>query len=400
MCCAHLRKRPPLQAEIDQSSPVFLVDHSACILCDRCSRACDEVKNNNVIGRTGKGHAAAIGFDLNDPMGESSCVQCGECMVSCPTSAITFKPLGKVKLPANANNVDVLSADELRKDAVFEGVPAKFLLWQEGLVVRRRVAANEVLCRQGDPGNTAFVMRKGRFQVTAYAPGKKETSGNLFNLLKHTPKNRRVVMQVDLTPADIILGEMTCLSGTPRTADVVALEEGEVWEVRRNVLDRIMRAPAQRERFERLYRSRAVDLVLRSSDLFHELPEEAYHRCVEFLRPRLSFVRVEPGQTIFNQGDWADAFYLVRLGHVRVGISQYGKETTVVYRTAGAVIGEIGLLAFSAEDAHKPVEEVDRVMGEMLNGAGENLSSALPAGQRTATCTAMDHLELAARRAA
>src|SRR5437763_3906540 len=28
---------------IDASSPVFLVDHSACILCDRCSRACDEV---------------------------------------------------------------------------------------------------------------------------------------------------------------------------------------------------------------------------------------------------------------------------------------------------------------------------------------------------------------------
>src|SRR5947209_3654051 len=33
---------------IDASSPVFLVDHSACILCDRCSRACDEVKKNDV----------------------------------------------------------------------------------------------------------------------------------------------------------------------------------------------------------------------------------------------------------------------------------------------------------------------------------------------------------------
>ena len=83
---------------LDDSSRVFLVDHSACILCDRCSRACDEVKKNNVIGRTGKGASAAMGFDLDDPIGKSSCVQCGECMVSCPTTAITFKPIEKVRI--------------------------------------------------------------------------------------------------------------------------------------------------------------------------------------------------------------------------------------------------------------------------------------------------------------
>ena len=83
---------------LDASSPVFLVDHSACVLCDRCVRACDEVMENHVIGRTGKGVNAGIGFDLNDEMGGSSCVQCGECMVSCPTTAITFKPVGQVKI--------------------------------------------------------------------------------------------------------------------------------------------------------------------------------------------------------------------------------------------------------------------------------------------------------------
>jgi formate dehydrogenase major subunit len=79
---------------------VFIVDHSACILCDRCGRACDEVKGNHVIGRTGKGAAAGIGFDLDDPMGGSSCVQCGECMVSCPTTAITFRPVAQVSVRA------------------------------------------------------------------------------------------------------------------------------------------------------------------------------------------------------------------------------------------------------------------------------------------------------------
>lgn len=75
----------------DDSSPVIAVDHQACILCDRCIRACNDIQHNDVIGRTGKGYLARIAFDLNDPMGQSSCVACGECMACCPTGALTDK---------------------------------------------------------------------------------------------------------------------------------------------------------------------------------------------------------------------------------------------------------------------------------------------------------------------
>lgn len=80
----------------DLSSPVIAVDHQACILCDRCIRACDELQHNDVIGRTGKGYHARIAFDLNNPMGESTCVSCGECMAACPTGALTNKSWLKV----------------------------------------------------------------------------------------------------------------------------------------------------------------------------------------------------------------------------------------------------------------------------------------------------------------
>ncbi|MDH4017946.1 MAG: 2Fe-2S iron-sulfur cluster-binding protein, partial [Actinomycetota bacterium] len=59
---------------LDDSSAVIHVDHQACILCDRCIRACDEVQCNHVIGRTGKGGDVRISFDLDTPMGESTCV--------------------------------------------------------------------------------------------------------------------------------------------------------------------------------------------------------------------------------------------------------------------------------------------------------------------------------------
>ena len=80
----------------DGSSPVIAVDHNACILCDRCIRACDDVQVNDVIGRMGKGFLAKIGFDLDQPMGESSCVSCGECMAYCPTGALMDKPLSRI----------------------------------------------------------------------------------------------------------------------------------------------------------------------------------------------------------------------------------------------------------------------------------------------------------------
>jgi formate dehydrogenase major subunit len=97
---------PPGQAHMprgagrgaDLSNPVIAVDHDACILCDRCVRACDDIQGNDVIGRSGKGYGTRIAFDLNDPMGASSCVTCGECVAACPTGALTNKPIRDIPI--------------------------------------------------------------------------------------------------------------------------------------------------------------------------------------------------------------------------------------------------------------------------------------------------------------
>ncbi|MHA6630514.1 formate dehydrogenase subunit alpha [Pseudonocardia sichuanensis] len=86
----------------DLSNPVIAVDHDACILCDRCVRACDDVQGNDVIGRSGKGYATRIAFDLNDPMGSSSCVTCGECVAACPTGALTNKAINNIPIRPRA----------------------------------------------------------------------------------------------------------------------------------------------------------------------------------------------------------------------------------------------------------------------------------------------------------
>ena len=47
-----------------------------------------EVQSNDVIGMSNRGHTSKVVFDFNDPMGESTCVSCGECVQACPTGAL------------------------------------------------------------------------------------------------------------------------------------------------------------------------------------------------------------------------------------------------------------------------------------------------------------------------
>ena len=72
----------------DVSHPAMSVNLDACIECNLCVRACREVQVNDVIGMAGRGHGEKIVFDFDDPMGDSSCVACGECVQACPTGAL------------------------------------------------------------------------------------------------------------------------------------------------------------------------------------------------------------------------------------------------------------------------------------------------------------------------
>jgi formate dehydrogenase major subunit len=72
----------------DLSHPAMAVNLDACIQCTRCVRACREVQVNDVIGYAFRGGDSKIVFDLDDPMGASTCVACGECVQACPTGAL------------------------------------------------------------------------------------------------------------------------------------------------------------------------------------------------------------------------------------------------------------------------------------------------------------------------
>src|SRR6059058_1873021 len=139
------------QPKADVSHPAIAVNLDACIQCTRCVRACREVQVNDVIGYAFRGGRSEIVFDLGDPMGESTCVACGECVQACPTGAL----MPAVMLDANQTRV---TYPDRKVDSLcpFCGV---------GCQVTYQVKDEKVIYAEGrdGPANHNRLCVKGRF---------------------------------------------------------------------------------------------------------------------------------------------------------------------------------------------------------------------------------------------
>jgi len=272
---------------------------------------------------------------------------------------------------------EVLLPEELLQIPIFKSVSAASLQKNLGAVVRRHFKKGEIICREGEQGTTAFYILEGKVEVFINAsvsqvktePGKTSWFKKMKSLLvapppgsagEYIPIDASVDLSLDnpvaqLGPGDLF-GEMTCLNFYPRSATVRAGGDCTVLEMLRNVLQLLQKNKDFKASLDATYRKRTLDHHLRSVPIFRDL-SSAF---IEHLRSRVDLIQYQPGDVICRQGEMADAFYLIRIGHVKVSQTHPGGEMVLAYISRGQYFGEIGLL-------------------------GE--------GERTATCTAIDHLE-------
>ncbi|HZI82251.1 MAG TPA: molybdopterin-dependent oxidoreductase, partial [Vicinamibacterales bacterium] len=140
------RFRARQQPVADLSHPAMAVNLDACIQCNRCVRACREEQVNDVIGYAFRAGSSKIVFDLDDPMGASTCVACGECVQACPTGALMpAREVGKVEPDKQVDSV-----------CPYCGV---------GCQLTYNIKGNTILYVQGKdgPANSSRLCVKGRY---------------------------------------------------------------------------------------------------------------------------------------------------------------------------------------------------------------------------------------------
>jgi CRP-like cAMP-binding protein/Fe-S-cluster-containing hydrogenase component 2 len=294
--------------------------------------------------------------------------------------------------PEKLTTGEPLGTEDLLKylPALGEISPGLLKNYALGAAVLRRFDEGDIICEEGEFGSTAFYVVEGNVDIYIANPLAKVQSqrgGGFFGLLRraiglgHKPGDRdehgyiTIDADVDLpktTPLATLgvgelFGEMTCRTFQPRSATVRAKEDCVMIEMLRVILDMLVgtrevdadtkastkvKAPtfkgtSFKKEMDEKYRRRSLINHLRSVPLFGELGDEF----LGYLRDRAELISCSKGQVICQQGDPADAFYLIRSGLVRVSQSMPGGDLVRTYLKRGEFFGEIGLLLSTPRNA-------------------------------------------------
>jgi CRP-like cAMP-binding protein/Fe-S-cluster-containing hydrogenase component 2 len=275
---------------------------------------------------------------------------------------------------------EALSAEELAAIPDFAAIRKDLWARFPGAVSRKLYEAGEILVTEGDFGTTAFYILSGEAEVflqsrmASVQSRRKEKRKWYQGLTKitrlvggterepnqsgrtHIPMDGSVDLPIDhpiavLGPGELF-GELCALAAFkqervkrpkfyPRSATVRAKTRLEAIEMLPNILNNVLySSPQFREKLNDSYRNRALDNHLRSVPVFQGLSTEF----LDYLRKRVELVHCSPGEVICRQGDVADAFYLIRLGFVKVSQEFPGGEMVLTYLSRGSYFGEMGLL--------------------------------------------------------
>ncbi len=212
---------------------------------------------------------------------------------------------------------------QIAKISLFEGLDPGQVLAALREVNTADYKAGDYICRRGEYEETCSIILGGAAAVLI-----PDTGGA-------KPK------RIPVNPGEIF-GEIAAMSGTPRTADVIAETDVKLLRISRddifNIIDRFR---VVKERLDAIYLQRALSNHLSRVPIFASLSEEM----IEKIRGAAILQTFRQNEAIFNEGDDVDAFYLIRYGFVKVSRrdARMG-ERVLAYLNEGSYFGEMALI--------------------------------------------------------
>lgn len=80
-----------IEYPVDDRSMSIVRDPNKCILCKRCETLCMHVQTVGTLTDIGRGFPTVVGTQYNNPMHQTNCTFCGQCLSVCPTGALSEK---------------------------------------------------------------------------------------------------------------------------------------------------------------------------------------------------------------------------------------------------------------------------------------------------------------------
>lgn len=186
----------------------------------------------------------------------------------------------------------------------------------------RWMTAGETLIREGDHGNSMFVVVQGTVNVLRGQPG----------------ADRLLALMTE----GAFFGEMAVMTDSPRLASVIAATDGLLFEIHRDALAEIVAVhPSVKEVLAQFYQQRMLENLLRVSPLFRPFSLEAKQEIGEcFVRHSLP-----PETVILEQGKPGAGLCVLLRGQCKVfHRDAEGQPLPLPPLREGEVFGEISLL--------------------------------------------------------
>jgi len=221
------------------------------------------------------------------------------------------------------------AGEGLPKIPLFSDLPRAAFIELLVKMKMREVRAGHIVIREGQPGDSFFVVAHGQVRVS-----------------RHDDRGREVLLARLRDGA--FFGEMALLQPGPRTATVTAEADAQLLEISKPVLDDVIRQfPSVATALRNFHRQRLLATCMATHELFQPFNTDERRKLMERFKSR-TFDR---GSILLEEGQPPSGLYILLHGHLIVTRTVDGDEVTLAQLQPGAMFGEMSLLSNETTNA-------------------------------------------------